>query len=120
MNESGNLVLSNTINTNVFLSDLAGAAAVNMEVPVSSNNAFHGNIEENSARSEVYDLNGTVGNTLTYWNSSMSATDSFSGVIVSAPGGTYDYTFKSGTIWQINGKSYTMAGWTVSNGLYGQ
>jgi parallel beta-helix repeat protein len=119
--DDASLTKNNAAGTNVFLSDHATTAAVQFEVSTSFGNTFGGNYEENAASTEVYDLTGTKGNTLSYWNNTLHATDKFSGVTVKAPTGAYYYGFASGTKWTINGRTYTMAGWNASNGaIYGQ
>ena len=81
-------------------------------------NTFSGNVIEDNP-GLLYDINGTVGSIST-WNSLLGGSDRSSGVQLNAPGsGAYNYTFPAGTTAQVDGRTVQLAGWSLSEGLFG-
>ena len=69
----------------------------------------------------VFDIGGHAGSILSDWNTMLGASDRFDGISLSSPvpGGTYGYSFPSGTALMQDGHMVHLAGWSAAGGLFG-
>ena len=89
------LTNGNTIENNVILSDSPIAPAV---FELGSNNIFTSNVIESLAGAPLFDWDGTISSDTSYWSQTVSSTDKFSGVPLTAPpaGVTPSFLFPAG------------------------
>ena len=120
---SSNLTSGNTIENNVFLSASTNSQAAFVDSGSSKgHNTFLSNILESVVTNgPIYDWVGTIGSTLSQWQSlSGGTTDEFTGVTVTNPSGiTANYVFPGGLSEPINGVATSLYGWSATSGLLG-
>ena len=122
LNESFDLTSNNTVSDNVLIGASANSPAVFVDGPSStSGNNFIANVLENLGGGSIYDWNGAIGSSLSFWQQAAGSTDQFSGVPLTAPpaGITPSFLFPTGLIVPINGNSVTLIGWAPGYGLLG-
>ena len=122
LNDALGLTKDNIFKGNTVLSfQSGGAAAYVSPASAQGHNAFSGDVLENTAGGAVFDIGGHAGSILSDWNTMLGASDRFDGISLSSPvpGGTYGYSFPSGTALMQDGHMVHLAGWSAAGGLFG-